>query len=184
MALHAPSVRAGLGAVVWAGGLHTDSGAWQLREHGRTLSLRWRRPGVGMGQQLCNESALVHMLNGVRRIAGCHAVPVRAWLRHPPRSPRFLSEFLGCAIEHGAADDGFEFPRDLLDAVPAQASAAAFDLLRGLAAQELLRLRPRPLVERVRFELMTELDAAQGRRPAASVVARRLGLSERSLRRR
>jgi AraC-like DNA-binding protein len=185
LVMTAPTTRAALEAATTYGALHTDSGRWHLAEDSHHVTLRWERPlRLTPGHALCNEAILCHWLNGLRRATQGNVVPVRAWVRHAPRHSRELSEFVGCHVEAGEADDGFVLRRDFLDEPPRPSNAVLWQILKDAAERELARLRAPSLAERVRSELALAFERRSGDLPSAGSLAKRLGLSERSLRRR
>ena len=181
----APTLRAAIDATVQRGALHTDSGSWNLSESDRTFTLRWRRPGVlTIGHRLCNEAALCHWLQGLRRATGIALAPTRVWMRHEPSSRRELSDFFGCHIETGAGDEGFAFAREALDTVPVRADEMLWRVLLETADRYLARVPAPSLEEHVRAELAAELEQGEDARVSSRGIARRLAMSERTLRRK
>jgi AraC-like DNA-binding protein len=110
----------------------------------------------------------------------------------PPRlvelthaAPPYASEVervLGCPVRYGADAVRLHFARALLDAARLHSNPELLRLLEHQAERNLAQLvTPRRLSTRVRAAV---LDGADGTRPSMTAMARRLGLSERSLRRR
>lgn len=181
----APTLGAALHAVIEHGALHTNSGRWRVDTHSepRRVTLRWSRPGrLTLGHRLSNEIALTRFLSGLRELLGARVAPARVWLRHDPNhGGRALEEFTACRVETGCADDGFTIDRAILDATPPRANRGLWELVCGVARQELARIGPGPAPDRVEAEVRAAL--ARGEPVTCAKIARRLGTSERTLRR-
>jgi AraC-like DNA-binding protein len=90
--------------------------------------------------------------------------------------------FFRCKIDWNGTFYRASFPRHVLETVPRQANPALFRYLCAEADLGLHALSPRPLAARVRDQVARELW--EGRILQLSELAPRLGMSERSLRRR
>ncbi len=182
----APSVGAALEALLAFGSLHTNSGHWTLSTSARSAKLFWHRSGkLSLGHRLCNEVVLTRYAGGLRCIVGDARLPLRVWMRHDPGSGRrALEEFFGCKVESGAREDGFAFAREALEAVPPQANRSLWQLVRGMAEDEVKRIGARTEAELVRDRLRAVLVRGEEAPPSGAAMARAIGLSERSLRRK
>jgi AraC-like DNA-binding protein len=183
LVLSSTSGREALQRVVRYGALISDSGAWAVAFDADAVRVRWRREGPRtLGHRLDNELAAAAFLHGVRLAL---ARPVAAqWVgfRHAaPESTRAHDEFFGATIEWGADADGFDLPPWILDVAPRGASAALGSFLAAQADAALERV---PLsddaADQVRRAIEQELPDGP---PSMARVARRLGCSERTLRR-
>jgi AraC-like DNA-binding protein len=182
----APTARAAVEALIDFGGLHTNSGSWSLCSSSSSATLRWRRSGpLSLGHRLCNEVVLTRYVGGLRSVVGDAGLPVRVWMRHcPGAGKRALEDFFGCRLECGAADDGFAFDREALEAIPPQANRDLWLFVRAQAEAEVKRIGPRSTADVVRSELVSALSRGDAAPPTSSALARAIGLSERSLRRK
>lgn len=148
---------------------------------GKVFALRGR-PHHRRGAALANECALAAVTEAARRIAGKRVTPIAVTFRH--RSPTTAAphrEFFGCPVSFDAAVDGVHFD----DAQLAEPTLLADD---GLSTYLLTRLddlrarrAERSLIDQVRAAVADSLPDGQ---PSKSHVARRLGMSERTLHRR
>lgn len=150
------------------------------RPNGRVFALIGR-PHLRRGAALANECALAAVTSTLRQSVGAAVTPERVTFRHPaPPTDRHHREFFGCPVIFGADIDGLHFD----SAVLSQPTLLADD---GLSAYLLSRLDDlktnttrRSLVDDVRAAVAAALPDGQ---PSKSQIARRLGMSERSLHR-
>ncbi len=140
------------------------------------------RPHHRRGAQLANESALAAVTSVLRAAAGYRVVPTAVSFCHPrPASIVEAHSFFGCPVRYGARHNALD-----LDAATLEARAKLAD--QGLSAfllAHLERLRSeqteRSLVSAVHA---TITDLLPDGAPKKAVIARRLGMSERTLHRR
>jgi AraC-like DNA-binding protein len=180
----APTVREGLEAFVRYGALLSDAFVWSLDVGSRTIDVRWQcRVPIDAGVRISLETSTAQVVQGVRQLAGFDVDPIRVEFAHsaPHRCTAHRS-FFRCRIDWDSAFYRVIFARHGLDAVPRQANPALFRYLCAQAELGLRDLAPQPLEARVRDEVARELW--DGRVPQLSDLAPKLGLSERSLRRR
>jgi AraC-like DNA-binding protein len=149
-------------------------------DEGRVFALTGR-PHHRRGAALANECALAAVLSVLRQILGSPLTPVRVTFRHPgPSDDRHHRAFFGCPVSFGAAVDGIELShRDLAQPTllaDEGLSAYLLDRLDDLKA----RSAKRSIVEDVRAAIADALPDGQ---PSKSRIARRLGMSERTLHR-
>ncbi|WP_437730401.1 AraC family transcriptional regulator [Sorangium sp. So ce1335] len=166
--------------------LLTDTPRWELDEttdRGAPFVALHRWPRFTLGARIATECHLAVHLRCFRQCAGVEFSPLRVTFRHAaPRDLAAHRDFFRCPLEFEAPRDGFAFPASLLEIVPRDANPAlsefffrhAEDLRRRRAAE------PSRTSDQAR-EVVARLLASG--EPSASVVARRLGTSERSLRR-
>jgi AraC-like DNA-binding protein len=181
--------------------LLTDSGHWELVE-GDMARLVWRREAYReLGQRLANECAVAELVHMLRQVLATGFTPLEVCFRHPaPPDLTAHREFFGAPLRFSAAEDCIAFEPSLLQrtlrtANPAMAAyfeRQAQELLQELAGTERVSSRVRELLVR---ELAPAGTALPSRGATAAVatsgevlpvgeVARRLGMSERTLRRR
>jgi AraC-like DNA-binding protein len=169
------------------GRLITNSSRWEESEHEDRAVIRYHRdvpPGLGstLGVRAANEGALADFVAGVRQLQGAHITPLRVRFRH--RAPRDISAhqaFFRCPVEFDAPHHEFELPisvyRNKFENANTALSAFfvkhAEELLRQHATDDTLQAR-------VRREIADQLPSGE---LSLARVARRLGMSERSLRR-
>lgn len=135
-----------------------------------------------LGVRAANEGALADFVAGIRQIHGADVLPLRVGFRHPaPRDIRAHQAFFRCPIEFEAPYDEFELPLSLYEN-PQQSVNPALSAFFVKHAEELLRQHDTEdtLRGRVRQEILAQLPNGE---LSLGLVARRLGMSERSLRR-
>ena len=159
--------------------LVTDSGSWTVCEEGDPIAIVWNRSGpVSLGRDISNEVAVASFAVCFRELTG--AAPLSVELRH--RHSGEQRDLLGCPVRFGCDRDALLIARRDLAVVPRQANAALWRFLSAIADDELTSVRPLGLRAMVERALSDALDA--DRVPSAGRVARSLGMSERTLRRR
>jgi AraC-like DNA-binding protein len=179
----APSVADALLTFTRYSGLLNDSGRYELVCEERTAQLRYfapERPSLGV--RLSRETAFAQILQGLNQLTGTRVDALAMSFRHEaPGRTRAHRAYFGCAVEFGASMDCLTFRRELLEAIPPSAHAQVWAYLCGQASTLLSELGPRPLLARVKDEVLRGL--ASGRLPEFGAVAASVGMSERSLRR-
>jgi AraC-like DNA-binding protein len=181
--LTAASLRESLALLPRFHGLLTDGPCWEIREGDEAFSARFVWPGARpLEVRVRIEHALALMLRGLRQTIGCAAVPIEVRLRHAaPRDTSVHRAFFDPAPIRWESDhDELWFPAGILGVAPRAANPAMF----AYFMEQLERQVPVPgrlsLADRIREELMRELPSGI---PNAPRIARRLGMSERALRR-
>lgn len=147
---------------------------------GRVFALTGR-PHHRRGAAVANECALAAVLSSVRQSLGSRLTPVAVTFRHPgPADDRQHRAFFGCPVGFEADIDGIHLSHTDL----AEPTVLADD---GLSAYLLHRLDDlkartagRSVVDEVRAAIADALPDGQ---PSKSRIARRLGMSERTLHR-
>lgn len=153
-----------------------------LDEPGDVTTLTLVRPAGRRGARLANECALAAVVGMLREAAGRRVVPRAVSFAHPrPASIAEAHSWFGCPVTYDARRNALE-----LDAATLAVRGRLAD--RGLSAfllahLEELRSRQeeRSLVDSVHA---TVTDLLPDGPPTKAVIARRLGLSERTLHRR
>jgi AraC-like DNA-binding protein len=150
-------------------------------EPGRLFALRGR-PNHRRGARLANESALAAVTSMVRQVAAARVGPTAVSFRHPrPATVAGHRAFFGCPITFGAQVDALRFG----DGALATPTRLGDEGLSGFLTAHLDELRERhadrSAAARVRGAVVDSLPDGL---PRASQIARRLGMSERTLQRR
>jgi len=163
----------------------SDTLAYELTDSrsGQVLALVGR-PHHRRGAALANECALAAVTTMIRRSAATRFVPREVSFRHAaPPTERHHRDFFGCAVRFGAERNGLQ----LETAALAQRMVLADEGLSAYLLGQLDDLRSRrseqspSLVANVRSAIADALPDGQ---PNKSKIARRMGMSERSLHRR
>lgn len=163
----------------------TDSGSWtmQIRQGGFVVS--WlRAPSRCPGQHMSTEATLGHFIWCAQQVFGSGPRLKRVTLGHEVTAARrlALSDHFGCAVQADTGADMIEWERDFFDAVPRLANRAMYEYFTTLAQPLVLAAaRPPAWSERVRVQLLRRVPDGE---PAMAEVARALGVSLRTLRRR
>jgi AraC-like DNA-binding protein len=189
-AMTAPSARAAFQRVARYQRLISDSGAWRIDDagppgghpgRGARVRVAWVRPGArSLGHRLANETVLAEMVAGARQVLG-DVAPVEVGFRHPaPPHWDAHRRFFAAPIAWGSTEDYLDLPAELLDRRPLAANEALEESFLREAERRLAEEAPVTLVGRVRAEMEAAMVAGS---VDARGVARRLGMSERSLRR-
>jgi len=161
----------------------TDSLAYELRdERASTTFAMVGRAQHRRGACLANEGALAALVSLLRQIAGAAVVPVEVTFRHPePGDATPHRAFFGAPVRFDAADDAARFDDETLALRPPLGD-------EGLSAFLLAQLEDRR-ARRVDHSLRARVhravtDALCDGPPSRARIAKRLGLSERTLHRR
>ena len=180
----APTARRAIEAIPWLYPLISNFGTYQLTETGAGLSLVFEVPGGGSPASTAwlVETALISTATLWREAFGNFQL-VRVNFRHPaPPRGGSHARFFGCAVHFGADENSLSVPHGLLEQRPIMSNAAMFRYFSQHAQAELATLgRREQFSDRVRARILAGI--AEGD-TSARVVARQLGMSERSLRRR
>jgi AraC-like DNA-binding protein len=184
LALHAPTLRAAVDVFERFQGLVVDGPGCKLYEQGNAAIFRYDFP---RGPLACNrlraEFAMAGVLRLIRRFAP-GGPPVRAvFFEHArPEYDREYARVFGGAERFEHEFTGIELDRDVLDHQTRPPHAELYSVLESLACRKLTRAMREPgHAARVKDYLTAH---ALGAIPHMSQVARALGVSTRSLRRR
>jgi AraC-like DNA-binding protein len=138
--------------------------------------------GSERGNRLRSEFGITAIVRTAQAALGINEPPKMVEFTHA--APSYTAEYeriLACPVVFGAPAARLHLDRALLDRPQVHANRDLFQLLETRAAGDLAALGQRTTTERVRAVIVESYD---GTRPSMDEVARRLGLSARSLRRR
>jgi len=162
----------------------TDTLEYQLLDEksGRRFVLQGRPSDERHGVRLANEGALAAVSSLLRQVVAAPISPALVSFRHsrpPDTAPH--EAFFGCPVRFGAGLDALHFSQQVL----ASATRLADEGLSSFLLTHLDQLRERSS-ERSMVLLVREVvtDTLCDGVPSKAQVARRLGLSERTLQRR
>jgi AraC-like DNA-binding protein len=181
---HSPTLRDALQALAELHRLFSSQAGFHLAEHDTKVTLRQH---VMIGASPAAERFASELLvAGVYKLVqsfGPNARPERVCFTYP--APAYRSEYtrLFDATERfDQAFTGLVFDQALLDLASPDKDADVFHALRGIAERRIMRAAQRvPFATRVRDALVQRLE---NRRLEMDEVARSLGVSKRTLRRR
>lgn len=185
---HAGTLRQAIDVLIRFHRLISDRPAWQLIEQGETARLVYE---LAPGSLRCRRFRAEATMTGMHRLVryfGRASRPHRVAFEHaaPPYAAEYERVFEGKALFEQAYT-GIEFERELLNATTLNQDAEFHSALEAQAERRLARLaRSSTYAERVR-DFLLERGASQpsaAQRADMNAVARGLGLSARSLRRR
>lgn len=179
----APTLRDALAAAARASRLITERGAWRVVESGEAIRCTWTWNGPRtLDHALSNEVMVSAFARGIREL--CGAPPLAVHFTH--RAPRVRAEheaLLECCVRFGQPDTTVVIARARLDCVPRTANAGLHRFLDDHVTSELAALAPPRAHERAARLLACRLRDDRTL-PGLAEVARNLGMSERTLRRR
>jgi AraC-like DNA-binding protein len=161
----------------------TDTLAYEFVDQasGRTFALT-RRPHHRRGAALANECALAAVTTMMRRSTGAELTPREVTFRHtaPPDDGPHRS-FFGCPVRFDADRNAIELDRATLATPTLLADEGLSEYLLAQLDELRSRASDRSIVDDVRGAVADSLPDGQ---PSKTQVARRLGMSERTLHRR
>ena len=178
-----PTVEDALGRMVRYILVLTDTLQYSLTDtgEGRAFSLT-ERPASRRGAMLANECALAAVVSILDDSAAGRVRPSLVTFRHPgPSSTSAHEAHFGCRVRFGSSADAVHFPLEELRRPMALADAGLSAYLAAQLDSIRARTAERSLVETVRGAVADALPDGQ---PSKSRIARRLGMSERTLHRR
>jgi AraC-like DNA-binding protein len=183
LSIHCKTLRHALEAFVRYRSLLSEVGPGSLVEEGdrAILTCDFVR-GCPRCSRLCAELVVTGLIRTARRSLGVWQPPLGVELEHP--EPEYASEYeaiLECPVRFGAPATQIHFSRSLLDAPHIHENTGLFQLLSSRADLSMASLGS-PISSKV-GALLVDL-VREGERPVMPVVARRLGVSPRTLRRR
>lgn len=160
----------------------SDTLEYELRASTLGATVTMARPHHRRGAQLANECALAAVLSVLRQIGGPRVAPVEVTFRHAtPTSTAEHWAFFGCPVRFESTTNSLVFDEQTLDTRSRLAD-------EGLSAYLIAELNDRrhselepSVAERVHRVVVDSLPDGQVTR---ADVARRLGMSERTLHRR
>jgi AraC-like DNA-binding protein len=148
---------------------------------GRTFALHGR-PHHRRGAALANECALAAVTSFIRQVVGSRVSPREVTFRHP--APSNVSEhraYFGCPVRFGSTVDGVHLTSDQLRERTLLGDDGLSAYLLAQLDDMKTRASGRTVVTAVRGAVADALPDGQ---PSKSQIARRLGMSERTLHRR
>ncbi len=168
--------------------LYTDEPAIEISDDGSVrLCYRGAAP-TRPGAHCSAETALAQVLHGMRAAAQAPLAPSFVRFAHPgPEDTSAYASFFGAPVRFGETVTEMTFARELLAMPLPKADAQLGAFLRRLADDALARYRPPgaesndSLLTRLREMMAEELRKGV---PEAESLARRLGMSTRTLRRK
>jgi AraC-like DNA-binding protein len=164
--------------------LHTSSDHWSLEERAEEAVLYYSHAGhpVGLGYRLVKECLFAKLTVMVRAMDRPEFVPRWVHFRHAaPADIRPLQRFLGTRPDFAMAEDAVAFERSFLYRVPKTANPAFHEHFVCEAEKRLAGFGDTAVADLVRQQLAGLLQSGE---PAMANVARRLAMTERTLRRR
>lgn len=181
VALHAPDVAGALAAIARYKRLSCPE-VIDMEVAGDEVRVSYRFTlAEGEVPRLLVDSVLASHHELLRRATGGKVRPIRVELGRREQDRALLTTHFGCPVRFGCSSDALVIPRAALGERLITADSEAFALLtRGLERE--LRASETPFLGEVRVAVARQLGA--GLRPSLSSVARRLGLSARTLQRR
>ncbi len=180
----AESFRHAVWALAKLGGVARHSGGICVRETERTLSIEFDRLDAPSSVRECmGEWVLSSLATVLARYAGPGAHPLRVMFDFPaPSHVSLYQEMFACEISFDQPRCTLVVDNALADRVQLLSQPELANQIWHLAQQQLSQAQDlRSIVEHVREGLRAGSDIKP---PRISLLARRLGMSERSLRRR
>jgi AraC-like DNA-binding protein len=179
----APTLGAALGRLVRYSLVLSDTLEYELVDHswGGSLVLQGR-PHHRRGAALANECALAAVTSVSRQIAGADLRPREVSFRHPaPADDRPHRDFFACPVTFDAPDNAVHLDEEQL----ARPTLLADEGLSTYLLAQLDELSARRSQRSLLLEVSSAVaDALPDGQPSRSQVARRMGMSERTLQRR
>ncbi|GAA1470487.1 AraC family transcriptional regulator [Microbacterium thalassium] len=159
----------------------SDTLEYELRP-GDHPTLVMSRPSHRRGAQLANECALGAVVSVLRRITGVEIRPELVTFRHPgPASTTDHEAFFGCSVDFDADGNAIVFTPETL-ATPTQLGDEGLSAFLLAELDDLKRSSADRSLESRVYSAVT--DALPDGVPRRAHIARRLGMSERTLHRR
>ena len=184
LAAHAPTLRDAVALCVQFQRLLMEGTALTLRERGDSAIVRCEFPRSTLrGDRMLAELAMGGLARMIRIFAGHAAKPRAVSFEHPrPPYARAYARVFGGAERFSQRFTGIEFDRAVLGRRQLHHHPELYSVLHGDAESKLQRMaRGQRFVDRVQQYL---LSVPPKRMPDMTGIARDLGLSTRSLRRR
>jgi AraC-like DNA-binding protein len=179
--LTSPSARDAIERLLRYSHVITDSGRWRLEVRGPIASVTWSRSDpLSLGVRLSNELAIAIAVQIMR--ATMPQVPiVHVGFRHRPPETAPHRAFFRCPVRVGQRADSIAVAATALEVAPRLANPSMYRFFESVMEQRLAERDAPSAATRVRRVIAGELT---GGPPTIERVARRLALSERTLRRR
>lgn len=160
----------------------SDTLEYELRDEVGGGVLILSRPGHRRGAELANECALAAVTSIMRQITHSHVVPFAVSFRHPrPASDEPHRDFFGCPVRFEDRVNGLHLSTETLEAATRLGDEGLSAFILANLDDMKDELADRTIAAQV-FGVVT--DSLPDGRPSKSQIARRLGMSERTLHRR
>jgi len=159
----------------------SDTLDYELRRDPDGASFIMTRPHHRRGAQLANECALAASLSALRQISTPRVSPIEVSFRHaaPPSAAEHWA-FFGCPVRFGAMENSLRFDRATL-AIRSRLADEGLSAYLLAELEELHGTEESSLADQVHRAVVDSLPDGL---PTKSEIARRLGMSERTLHRR
>jgi len=179
----ATSAREALRRAARYSALFTNSYRWELELEGPVGKVRAvRRHPAYLGRLQSTECALAEFLHCFRSSTGAPIPsPVTRFAHTAPRDTSAQRAFFGGVLLYGQAEDSFTFDTAVLSRPPRDANPELADYFARVAERQLAQDTAESLAAHVRRTIARDLTSGL---PPMATVARRLAMSERTLRRR
>jgi AraC-like DNA-binding protein len=179
----APTLRDALDAGARFIRLATDRGAWQLVEDGERVRCVWSWNGPNtLDHALSNEVIVSGFAKGIHELSGAPPLRVEFTHRAPPERGEHEA-VLSCDVRFGRPQTAIVLERARMSAATRSANPALYRFLGELAGRTLAELGA-PTVQARAARLLARRLREDAELPALPELARNLGMSERTLRRK
>lgn len=164
--------------------LHTNADSWSFEEaNGQAIIRLERRHDALRVRPLITECVFAKCIQVFRRVVNTPLVPIWVHFRHlASRDTRPIEDFFRVRPLFGAGEDAFAIDAHLLSTIPATANRALHAFIVSEAESRLAQERAEDSLTIQTSRAIAPLLASG--EPAMTAVARQLGMSERTLRRR
>lgn len=180
----APDLQAAFERAIRYSIVMTNSSWLDVRMSGEQVTLLFNREGERrLGMRCANEAALAEYVQVAREISGVHVSPERVFVRHEHFGDTSAHEaFFGCDICFAANEDSLIFKTSVMQLPVLKADEGLSNFILGHLDKQVSERGLAPsLVEAVQRIVCDELP---GGVPKMETVARRVGMSKRTLQRR
>ncbi len=161
----------------------TTVGFWDIDIGAKTVTATWRRgPTTSLGQRVATENTLAEFVNTVRQTTGSNFTPEQVSFQHErPFKTDAHDEFFETQISFSCGSDSITFGTEWLQVPMSQTNPALASFMDGYLTSRMKDLdSSEPWSQNVRKLLLEILPSGD---VSSKRMARRLGTSERSLRR-
>jgi len=181
---HASTLRQGIEAVVRYKAILSGFPKLTLSEQRDKALIRYELPRFDPpGARLISELAMSGLMSLIRKFVGPRALPHRVFFEYEaPEYRREYERVFGGTERFEHAFTGIEFERSWLDCTQLITNPKLYSILQAQAERTLGRLRRNCTLSEIVLEYLVSDD--RRKMPSMNDVARHLGMSARSLRRR
>jgi AraC-like DNA-binding protein len=182
-AITSATVREGIHRSMRYYALLADTARIQVSDVEEGLKLEFIRVSApGLGLRVMNENSIASILHIIRLASGMDFDPVEVAFRHPAPEVLATHRRFFRVVRFGAEWEGLVVPASVLDRTPVGTKLPMGSFFDRYATQQLRTLRAgQTFADRVRTSVLEMLASGE---PRMAEVARRLGTTERTLRRR